>query len=317
MDIAYLLVLQNFRDSTENALTPFFETLSLFGLIYLILFPVLLYWMEDKRSGLYMLCSYAVCYAVNSVVKLTVCAYRPWIRDGRIHPAGDSITTATGYSFPSGHTAAAGPLYGGLALTAWKRIRWISGLCCILFLLTAFSRNYLGVHTPQDVIVGTLESILWLVLIDRVFRYLEIHPEKENLFLLASFLLGWVFLAYITFKPYPMTFIDGKLLVDPKKMMSDGYADICLLIVFPIARFVERKWVNFRPAGFTDKGIIVCLIGLIPLMFSIRHLGTILKALLGIHWGAFMYTFINVFYYIALYPMVIKAVCGKTEENRE
>ena len=57
MDIDYLLVLQNFRDSTENVLTPFLENLSLFGLIYLILFPVLLYWMEDKRSGLYMLCS--------------------------------------------------------------------------------------------------------------------------------------------------------------------------------------------------------------------------------------------------------------------
>ena len=314
MDIEYLLVLQDFRNRTENVLTPFLESLSLFAITYLILFPILIYWLMDKKSGLYTLCSFAVCNAINAVVKLTVCAYRPWIRDERILPAGDAITTATGYSFPSGHTVTAGPLYGGMAAVLRKKSKWISVVCIILFLLTAFSRNYLGVHTPQDVIVGTLESVLWLFLIARIFRYLEIHPEKENLFLLISFILGWLFIAFITFKPYPMTYVEGKLLVDPKKMMIDGYGDICFLIIFPLARFVERKWIGFKAPGFTGKGIAVCLLGLIPLVLSIRFLEAPLRAAFGDLWGQFSYTFITVFYYIALYPAVIKAVCGGDEK---
>lgn len=314
MDIEYLLFLQNFRESTNNVLTPFLENLSLFAVTFLVLFPVLIYWMVDKRSGLYTLCSYAVCCGINAVVKLTVCAYRPWIRDERVLPAGDSISTATGYSFPSGHTVTAGPIYGGISVSAWKKIRWVSVICIILFALTAFSRNYLGVHTPQDVIVGTLESVLWLFLIARLFRYLEVHPEKENLFLLLSFILGCIFIAYITFKPYPMTYVEGKLLVDPQKMMRDGYADIGLLIAFPLARFVERKWIRFKATGFTGKGIAVCLIGLIPLALSIVYLKTPLRAAFGELWGSFMYTLITVFYYIALYPLVIKTICGRDEE---
>lgn len=308
MDIEYLLLLQGLRNSTDNVLTPFLENLSLFAVSYLILLPVLVYWMIDKKSGLYMLCSYALTIGINSVVKLTVCAYRPWIRDERVLPAGDAITTATGYSFPSGHTATAGPIYGGMAVTAWKKMKWISVVSLILFLLTAFSRNYLGVHTPQDVLVGSIESVLCLILIACLFRYLAVHPEKENRFLLISFLCGWAALAYITFKPYPMTYVEGKLLVDPQRMMNDGYTDICNLIIFPVARFIERKWINFKSAGFTGKGIAVCLIGLIPMWTIINFLCKPLDAALGSHWGHFVYEAIFVMFYMVIWPAVIKAV---------
>ena len=309
LDIQYLLFLQDFRNGINDALTPFLENLSLLAITFLIIFPILTYWMVDKKAGLYTLASYALTLGINSIVKLTVCAYRPWIRDERILPAGDAISTATGYSFPSGHTAYAGSIYGGLAVSAWKKMKWISVICVILFLLTGFSRNYLGVHTPQDVIVATLESILCLFLMARLFRYLEVHPEKENLFLMISFFFGWAALAYIPLKPYPMTYIDGKLLVDPQKMMTDGYGDIGLLVAFPVARFIERKWVNFKATGFTGKGIAVCLIGLLPVGAIMMFLHAPLDAAFGSHWGHFVYTFILVMYYIALYPMVIKKVC--------
>ena len=315
MDIDYLLFLQNFRIGINDALTPFLENLSLLAISYLIFFPVLIYWMIDKKTGLYPLLSMGLTLGINSIVKLTVCAYRPWIRDERIVPAGNAIHTATGYSFPSGHTANSGPIYGGLAVKVWKSYKWLSVILVILYALTAFSRNYLGVHTPQDVLFGTLESVLALILIDRIFRYLDIHPEKENLFLLISFLFGWAALAYITFKPYPMTYVDGKLLVDPQKMMNDGYSDICCLIAFPIARFIERKWVRFKPAGFGGKGIIVSVAGLIPLALMITFMSSPLDAAFGSHWGHFLHRFIMVMYYIALYPMVIKAVCGGEKQE--
>ena len=107
MDIQYLLFLQDFRNSIDNALTPFMEGVSMFAVTYLILFPVYYYWNRNKRDGLYALVAYYFCMVITPLVKLTACVYRPWIRDSRIVPAGKAIVTATGYSFPSGHTTTA------------------------------------------------------------------------------------------------------------------------------------------------------------------------------------------------------------------
>jgi len=311
MDIDYLLLLQRFRENIHDALTPFLENLSLFAVSFLIMIPVFVYWVVDKKKGLYTLVSYYLCCGFNAMLKLTACIYRPWIRDPRIRPAGDAITTATGYSFPSGHTVTAGPIYGGLAVSAWSWKKWVSVILILLALLTGFSRNYLGVHTPQDVIVGMLESILWLFLTMKIFQYVEKHPEKENIFLLASFIIGWLGIVYITFKPYPMDYVDGKLLVDPQKMMNDGYGDIGLLIAFPVARFIEKTWIKFKAAGLKGFGWLIGLAGLVPLFLMIQFMKSPLDNLLGSHWGHFTFNFIIVLYCIALWPLVIKRTTGR------
>jgi len=315
MDIDYLLLLQQFRADIHDFLTPFMEGLSLFAVTFLIMVPVFVYWTIDKKNGLYTLASYYLCCGFNAMVKLTACVYRPWIRDARVIPAGDAIRTATGYSFPSGHTATAGPIYGGLAAAYWPRRKFFPIVCVVLLLLTGFSRNYLGVHTPQDVLVGLIESVLALLVTARVFSYLEKHPEKENLFLSAMFVFGWLGIVYITFKPYPMDYVDGRLLVDPKKMMNDGYGDIALLIAFPIARFIEKKWIGFTPTGLKPSGLALGVIGLIPLFFMIKFLRSPLDTLLGNHWGHFSHNFILVLYCVALYPLVIKAAARFCRRN--
>ena len=314
MDIQYLLFLQDFRNNINNALTPFMEWISLFAVTYLILIPAFLYWTLDRRKGLYVLSSFYLTTALNAAVKLTACIYRPWIRDARVLPAGDAITTATGYSFPSGHTMTASPIYGGLAVTSWKKWKWLSVLFLLLLFVTAFSRNYLGVHTPQDVFVGITLSVLVLVLTGKLFEYLEKNPDKENWFLLAGFLLGWASIAYITFKPYPMDYVDGKLLVDPQKMMNDGYGDTARLIALCAARFVERKWINFRATGLNVKGLIISAVGLVGLWAIITFLGKPLDAALGSHWGHFVNNFVTVFYIVALYPLIIKLCGGQKAE---
>ena len=316
MDIEYLLFLQRFRESINDSLTPFMEGISLFAVTYLIMIPVFVYWVVSKRKGLYTLVSYYLCCGFNAIVKLTVCAYRPWIRDARVHPAGDAITTATGYSFPSGHTVTAGPIYGGLAVVSWSWKKFVSVILGIFLLLTAFSRNYLGVHTPQDVFVGICESVFWLIIVAKIFTYLDEHPEKENLLLLICFIVGWLGIAYITFKPYPMDYVDGKLLVDPQKMMNDGYGDICLLIAFPVARYIEKRWIGFQAPGLKGAGLAAGIAGLIPLFLMIKFMRPALDGVLGTHWGHFANTFIIVLYCIALWPLVIKAV-SKTEAKAE
>ena len=315
MDIQYLLWLQNFRNSINNAWTPFMEFVSMFAVTYLILFPVYIYWNRDKRDGLYVLVSYYFCMVFTPLIKLTACIYRPWIRDSRIIPAGDSISTATGYSFPSGHTSTAGPLAGGMAVIFWKEkgMRWLSVLFAGAVLLTAFSRNYLGVHTPQDVFVGICISVLSLILTAKLFAYLALHPEKENMLLLGGFVFCCLALVYITVKPYPMTLNEeGALIVDPQKMMNDGYGDLGKMMGFLAARYVEKTWIRFKPLKKSWKSVVICLIGLALMIPLKKNVSPIIVDLLGHHWGKLLFSMIYVFYYIALFPLILKLI-GKQE----
>ena len=314
-DIWYLLRLQEFRSSINDAWTPFMEFVSKFATRYLILFAMFVYWAMDKRKGLYVISSMCLTLAINQLVKLTACVYRPWIRDTRIVPAGDSIKTATGYSFPSGHTATAAPQLGGHAINAGKKYWWVGLICMFVLLTIAFSRNYLGVHTPQDVCVAILESALCLFIMWKIFAYLDEHPEKEDLFLLSGVIFGFVSIAYITFKPYPMTYVDGKLLVDPQVMMNDGYGDLAFIIAFCIGRFIEKKWIRFKPAGIDLKGIILCAVGMIIFVLINDNIGAPLDRMLGSHWGHFFRRMITILYYMALYPAVIKLVMKSSAEE--
>ena len=316
MDINYLLWLQNFRTNTlHGTWDGFMEWVSMFAVDYLILFPVFLYWFWDTKKGLYTLVSYYFCMVITPIVKLTVCAYRPWIRDSRILPAGDAITTATGYSFPSGHTTTCGPLAGGMAVTAWqdKKTRWLSPILAFWVLLTAFSRNYLGVHTPQDVFVAICVSVLCLILAAKLFEYLDKHPEKEDMLLLGGFIFCWAAIVYITFKPYPMHMnAEGKLIVDPQKMMNDGYGDLGKMIGFIIARYIEKHWIRFQPLKKDWKSALLCLVGLIPIVLMKKYVSPVMRDWLGAHWGKLVFAVIHVGYYIALFPLLLKLL-GKAE----
>ena len=115
---------------------------------------------------------------LNGVLKVTACAYRPWIRDARIIPYGNSMTTATGYSFPSGHTMNAATVYGGATVRKDmpKTLRIVLGA---VVALTAFSRIYLGVHTPQDILVGALAGMLVMWLTVKLMKWAGSNPDKD------------------------------------------------------------------------------------------------------------------------------------------
>ena len=310
MDIQYLLFLQNLRNITNNALTPFMEMISLGAVTYLVIIPALIYWCVDKRSGLYTMACYTTTVAVNAVVKLTACIYRPWIRDDRVLPAGDAISTATGYSFPSGHTTTATPIYGALAVSAWKKMRWVSIVCIVFALLICFSRNYLGVHTPQDVLIGMTESVLILWAFFKLFAYLKEHPEKENIFLAIGIVFGIAATVYISVKSYPMDYVDGKLLVDPQKMMKDGYGDIAKLIAFCVGRFIEKTWVQFKPTC-SKRNVVAGLVGMVIAYCIIETLPDPMEALFGYHWGCFAYNAIFTLFIMAIWPAVMKKALKK------
>ena len=162
MDIEYLLWLQNLRDSCGEILTPFMVWLSDdFAEGVLLIVPFIVYWCMSKRGGMFLLLSMGISQFLANVIKMTFCVYRPFIRDPRVIPYGHKSSS---YSFPSGHTMTAAPILGGLASLSREEymhpsrvnifLAWL--LCPVMILAVMFSRNYLGAHTPQDVIAGLI-----------------------------------------------------------------------------------------------------------------------------------------------------------------
>lgn len=105
---------------------------------------------------------------------------RPWVRDERVRPVQEAIAAAAGYSFPSGHTQRAVATWGTLGTTQWKKHRKGLGVICwSVVLLIAFSRNYLGVHTPQDVLFAAGLGILILCITDKVLIWAEGESHRD------------------------------------------------------------------------------------------------------------------------------------------
>ena len=140
MDIDILLRLQAFRNGAGGVLADFLSEMTYLGESGTVLvIMAIIYWGISKRFGTFLLMGWSANRLVNGFLKITVCAYRPWIRDARILPFGDATVTATGYSFPSGHTTNTASVYGGGML--WKRfpkgLRLMLGLMVVL---VGFSR---------------------------------------------------------------------------------------------------------------------------------------------------------------------------------
>ena len=86
----------------------------------------------------------------------------------------DSGYTASFYSFPSGHATVAVGFYGALTLMLAYHLRgtarWaVVVIGTLVVFLIGFSRLYLGVHYPTDVLAGYLAAPLWLVSVGSVY----------------------------------------------------------------------------------------------------------------------------------------------------
>ena len=193
----------------------------------------------------------------------------------------------------------------------------ISVVCAALILVTGFSRNYLGVHTPQDVAVGLVFGVLAVWAAAKVFRYIDAHPESEKMFLLAGFLAGAAAIIYIRLKSYPMDYVDGKILVKPESMIPGSTSDISLIFGLVIGRYVEKRWVKFSPDWTLSpswaalKGLILCAVGLWIYSFIIYTVKGELVTALGAFPGRIVYGFTNTFFVIAVWPAVMKVFCRK------
>ena len=308
MDIQILLALQNMRDAIGGCLNSFFAFITMIAVDYYIMLPgLILFWCVNKRAGLFSLGSYGLaCYGVAGL-KSVFCVYRPWVRSSLIEPLPEVMSGATGYSFPSGHSASTAGGYGGL-FAAYRKHKGLCVLFGVMVFLTMFSRLYVGVHTPQDVLAGLLVGALGAVLVVLAERFLQKHPDKDWVLLVIVCVMCAVLLPYIYFKDYPMDYVDGKLLVDPTKMTVGGFKDPGRLFGVALGWFVERRWVRFDQSGTAVQKVTRAFAGALLFIFYWVVVIEPLGKAIGIGIVHFFLQASAPFLFMTVYPMVFRRI---------
>lgn len=87
----------------------------------------------------------------------------------------EQIIVETSHSFPSGHSMASASVAMVIILLFWNT-RWriwsiIGGL--VYMALIGYSRLYLGVHYPSDILAGWVMTLAWVLFIAGVFAYIK------------------------------------------------------------------------------------------------------------------------------------------------
>lgn len=111
-----------------------------------------------KQKGLYMAGSFAANAVITHTLKAVINRKRPVEKD----PSFTTVVSAGSRSFPSGHTSEAFAMATAVTLSFPK---WYVAVPAYSFAsLVGYSRMYLGVHYPSDVIAGAIvgSSSAWL-----------------------------------------------------------------------------------------------------------------------------------------------------------
>ena len=303
MDISYLLGLQDFRNGAGACLTGFMSKMSYIGDMNIVLiFTALIYWCVSKNFGTYLLMGWSGNRVVNGLLKVTACVYRPWIRDVRIVPEPEALATATGYSFPSGHSMNAASLFGGGAIRR-ELSRGLRILLALIAVLIAFSRNFLGVHTPQDVLVGLGAGLLVMWGVSRLLKWIAAHPEKDILVLCAGAAVSAAVGVFAVLRSYPVDYgPDGKLLVDGAKMANDTFKGVGWCVGFLAGWVLERRFVGFSTNVSIAVRVTRCVGGLLGYYALSLILLPLLKSWVPGVGGTIATCFLQTFYVTFLFP---------------
>ena len=162
--IPFLLAFQDI-----NGLTGLAEFFTFLGReeFFLLLLP-LVYLCIDSGIGARLAFILLLGDSLNGVVKLLFHLPRPYWIDSRVQP----LSTGTSYGLPSGHAQNGVSVWFFLAGVLRRPWGWTGA--AVVVLLISFSRAYLGVHFPSDVVGGWIIGGLFLL------TYLKIEPIAKD-----------------------------------------------------------------------------------------------------------------------------------------
>lgn len=296
-----LLFLQGIRNPVLDAIVL---TVTRLGEELFALVPLLLcYWCIDKRLGLRIGFTFFAGGIANQFSKVIFRVERPFVRNSAIIPHESAIGTATGYSFPSGHTTSASSL--AMAFTmSFRKKWWVWLLAAVYALSVGFSRMYLGVHTPADVFVGILMTVVMALLVDFAFADCDRHPAHVTWWFLLCGVAAASMMLYAGI-------VVGKGIVpvaQAKNAFQTGGAAMALLL----GLILDHKYIHFDPKAPLKMQIIKFILGAgIALLFKEG-----LKPVLGtsLPMQALRY-FITVLVIVAGYPWVFTLIRNKLRKN--
>ena len=172
-----LLFLQEFvRNPLLNMFFIFVTGLGDKGFIWILAAILLLLRKKHRKKGVTVLLALGIGFVItNLLLKNIVARPRPYTILTELEIL---IPKPSDYSFPSGHTCSS----FAAALAMLKVCdRKIGIFACVLAVLIAFSRLYVGVHYPTDVLAGALlGTVSALIAVWSMKRWYKIKNIERN-----------------------------------------------------------------------------------------------------------------------------------------
>ena len=282
----FLLILQDLRDSLPYFITEAFNFLARHEFQYFI--PILLgaffLWCLGKKEGELLLLSFSFSNLVGYLTKNIVKQPRPWILDPEIQPDAASKRTAPGYSLPSGHTTSA---VAGFGIAAWV---CTNKALVVLFLFLAvilpFSRMFLGVHTPIDIIVAIIIVIAVCFVNYRVLEWSH-ESDRNRLYALIGYLVAAIAISIAC------DLFAGKILSNKMTGMS---------MAIPICLLIEERFIRYEVPSISMKDrSILSIPGLVIAFVLMEALYMLVPS-----FGATLSTTFATAFVIIVYPYILK-----------
>lgn len=243
-ELGFLKTLESIRTDFLNNL---FEVVTIIGEeTILILILMVLYFMVNKDLAKKVLYIVITSSCINGIVKNLVKIQRPWTT-GEVTCVREE--TATGYSFPSGHTQNTATWTTTFSIILKKYL--VTILTILILLLVGFSRMYLGAHYPSDVIVGTILGVSVAFL----GSYLYDKVKDKNKLILITILVMLPFAIYF--------------LIKPEVLFADFFKIYGALIALYVTNILDDKIIKFDTNKSLLKKIIRMLI-IIPIVILIK-----------------------------------------------
>lgn len=249
-----------FLKQLEGIRTPFLNTLFEYVTMpgeetVLVVLIATIFFAVNKELAKRILFITLTSLGINGIVKNIAKVPRPFA-DGKISCVRGE--TATGYSFPSGHTQNFATWSMAFA-TKFKKL-WMYVFSIGFTVLVAFSRLYLGAHYPSDVIVGATLGILTAIILSRVYDKVQ---NKNNLCRNIA----------LCMTPFAIYF-----LIKHDALFEDFFKAYGMLWGLYAANLFEEKYAQFGYDVSVWKKIVRVILGIVAVLVVKEGVGAIAEA---------------------------------------